>query len=396
MEDFPMVYVGIDVSKDKHDCHILTSDGEVLCDNFSFPNSMEGFNAFLNLVTDCCKGDFSNLKVGLEATGHYSKNLLLFLYKSKLFVVVFNPLSVNQSRKANSLRKTKSDKNDARFIAEMLFNNKSCSYQDQSSDISALKSLTRARYRLIKEIQPLKNRYRRSVQLLFPELSAIFCSLYLNTVFTLLKVLPSAKDIAQCNILKLSNILSNSSNGKLKRDKAEALKSAAVNSIGSYNIGDAIELKFTIERIEFLKTQESELETDIRTIMLKINSPITTIPGIGFILGAVILAEIGDISKFSSPSKLLAFAGCEPSTYQSGKFTAANTPMVKHGSKYLRNALYLATSMAYLHSPSFRAYIDLKRSQGKHYYIAVSHGMKKMSRVIFSILTADKPFVEVI
>lgn len=391
-----MVYVGIDVSKDKHDCHILTSDGEVLCDNFSFSNSMEGFNSFMDLVSDCCKSDFSKLKVGLEATGHYSKNLLFFLSKSKLFVVVFNPLSVSQSRKANSLRRTKSDKNDARFIAEMLFTDKSCSYQDQSSDISALKSLTRARYRLIKEIQPLKNRYRRSVQLLFPELSAFFCSLYLNTVFALLKVLPSAKDIAGCNILKLSNILSNSSHGKLKRDKAEALKSAAVNSIGSYNIGDAVELKFIIARIEFLKTQESELETNIKTIMQKINSPITTIPGIGFILGAVILAEIGDISKFSSPSKLLAFAGCEPSTYQSGKFTAANTPMVKHGSKYLRNALYLATSMAYLHSPSFRAYIDLKRSQGKHYYIAVSHGMKKMSRVIFSILTADKPFVEVI
>ena len=391
-----MVYVGIDVSKDKHDCHILTSNGEVLCDNFSFPNSMEGFNAFMDLITDCCKGDFGNLKVGLEATGHYSKNLLLFLYKSKLFVVVLNPLSVNQSRKAGSLRKTKSDKNDARFIAEMLFTNKSCSYQDQSSDISALKSLTRARYRLVKEIQPLKNRYRRSVQLLFPELSTFFSSLYLNTVFALLKVLPGAKDIAECNILKLSNILSKSSHGKLKRDKAEALKFAAVNSIGSYNIGDAIELKFIIERIEFLKTQESELETNIKTIMQKINSLITTIPGIGFILGAIILAEIGDISKFSSPSKLLAFAGCEPSTYQSGKFTAANTPMVKHGSKYLRNALYLATTMAYLHSPSFRAYIDLKRSQGKHYYIAISHGMKKMSRVIFSILTTDKPFVEVI
>jgi len=391
-----MVYVGIDVSKDKHDCHILTSNGEVLCDNFSFPNSMEGFNAFMDLITDCCKGDFGNLKVGLEATGHYSKNLLLFLYKSKLFVVVLNPLSVNQSRKAGSLRKTKSDKNDARFIAEMLFTNKSCSYQDQSSDISALKSLTRARYRLVKEIQPLKNRYRRSVQLLFPELSTFFSSLYLNTVFSLLKVLPGAKDIAECNILKLSNILSKSSHGKLKRDKAEALKFAAVNSIGSYNIGDAIELKFIIERIEFLKTQESELETNIKTIMQKINSLITTIPGIGFILGAIILAEIGDISKFSSPSKLLAFAGCEPSTYQSGKFTAANTPMVKHGSKYLRNALYLATTMAYLHSPSFRAYIDLKRSQGKHYYIAISHGMKKMSRVIISILTTDKPFVEVI
>jgi len=390
-----MIYVGIDVAKDKHDCHILTSDGEVLCDNFSFLNSREGFNAFITLLFGYCK-DISNIKIGLEATGHYSKNLLLFLYKANLFVVVFNPLSVSQSRRAISLRKTKSDKSDSRYLAEMLFSNMSCPYQEQTSDVSTLKSLTRARYRLVKEIQPLKNRYRRSLQILFPELTSFFPSFYSNTVFTLLKAMPSAKDIACCNILRLTNILSKSSRGRLKRDKAEALKLAATNSIGSYNFGDATELKFIIERIEFLKSQQIELENSIKSVMNNINSPITTIPGIGFTLGAIILSEIGDISRFSSPSKLLAFAGCEPSTYQSGKFTATNTPMVKHGSKYLRNALYLATTMAYLHSPSFHTYIDLKRSQGKHYYIAISHGMKKMSRVIYSILSSDKPFTEVI
>ena len=129
--------------------------------------------------------------------------------------------------------------------------------------------------------------------------------------------------------------------------------------------------------------------------MLEINSPITSIPGIGVILGATILAEIGDISLFSSPDKLLAFAGCEPSTYQSGNFTATNNAsMVKHGSRYLRHALYCATDMAYLHSPSMHDYIDRKRAQGKHFYVAMSHGIKKLVRIIFAVLSRNIEFTE--
>jgi hypothetical protein len=143
--------------------------------------------------------------------------------------------------------------------------------------------------------------------------------------------------------------------------------------------------------IRVLQTKERE---EIERILSELHSPITSIPGIGNVVGATILAEIGDINKFSSPAKLLAFAGCDPSTYQSGKFVAKNTPMVKHGSRYLRNALYLATTAAYISSPSFQAYISKKKEQGKHHYVAISHGMKKMSRVIFSILKSNVPFVE--
>jgi len=391
-----MIYVGIDVAKDKSDCHIITSEGEVLTDLLTFQNSKEGFDFLYETVKNCCKGNFSKVKVGLEATGHYSSNLLSYLTGVNWEVVVFNPLSVSRSRKALSLRRTKTDKNDSRYIAEMLITDRSSTYLEKEYHISVLKSITRARYRLVKEIQPLKNRYRKSVHLLFPEIDKLFSSLYLDTVLKLLCEFPSAKDIAACNITKLTNLLSSFSHGKLKRAKAEELKRAAQNSVSAYNFGDALELRFTVERILFLEAQKTRYDEEIDAMMSELNSPITTIPGIGNILGATILAEIGDISGFSTPAKLLAFAGAEPSTYQSGKFTATNTPMVKHGSKYLRNALYLATTMAQIHSPSFKAYIERKRAQGKHYYVAISHGMKKMTRVIFSILTSNMPFVEVI
>lgn len=384
-----MVFVGIDVAKDKHDLYAVGSDGAVICDNFTFANSSLGFASLLEKLFS-----WGKVKVGIEATGHYSSNLLSFLKAHSFEVVVFNPLSVSRLRSAASLRRTKTDKNDSRYIARLLMNGEADPYRQQSYNISVLKSMTRARFRLFQEIQPLKNRFRRLLHILFPELQGFFSNLYGNSSLTLLSILPSAKDIAECNILKLTKILSDSSRGRLKRSRADELKSLAQNSIAAYNYGDAFELKQAVQRIRFISSQMSEIEREIHSVMLELNSPITSIPGIGNLLGATILSEIGDISNFENPDKLLAFAGCEPSTYQSGKYTATNTPMVKHGSRYLRRALYCAADMAYVNSPSFRAYIDRKRAQGKHYYVAMSHGMKKLVRIIFAILTRNIPFSE--
>ena len=267
-------------------------------------------------------------------------------------------------------------------------------YRSPVYHISTLKSLSRARFRLIKEIQPLKNLYRRQIHILFPEIGKFFCNFYTNSILTLLQSFPSAKDIAECNVLRLSKILSESSKGRISKEKAVQIKQSAKDSIASYDRGLAFELKQIIDRILFLEQQKADLEKEISRIMDEINSPITSIPGIGKILGAAILSEIGDIANFSTPAKLLAFAGAEPSCYQSGKYTATNTPMVKHGSPYLRNALYLATTAAYIHSPSFRLYIGNKMAQGKHYYTAVSHGIKKMTRVIFAILKTNTAYSE--
>ena len=143
-----MIFCGIDVAKDKHDCHIFSSDGEILCDNFSFPNSLEGFRSFLSLLSKCSNGNLDKIKVGLEATGHYSTNLLSFLKQLGVSVTLFNPLSVSQSRRACSLRRTKTDINDARYIAQLLVSDRSSPYHEQLYHISSLKSLTRTRFRL--------------------------------------------------------------------------------------------------------------------------------------------------------------------------------------------------------------------------------------------------------
>lgn len=384
-----MVYVGIDVAKDKHICFAVDDDGVVRCDDFTFANSSSGFAEFLERMLPLGK-----IKVGLEATGHYSQNLLAFLNAHNFETVLLNPLSVANSHKAATLRRTKTDKSDARFLTSLLIKEDFDSYHNQSYHITVLKSLTRARFRLFQEIQPIKNRFRRLLHILFPELPGFFSNIYGNTALSLIQALPSAKDVSECNVLALTKILASASHGRLKRSKADSLKALAKSSIGTYNYGDAFELKQTTERIRFIASQMSDIEAEISKIMTEIHSPITSIPGIGNLLGATILAEIGNIALFANPDKLLSFAGCEPSTYQSGKYVANKTPMVKHGSRYLRRALYCAAEMAYVHSPSFHAYIEHKRSQGKHYYVAMSHGMKKLVRIIFAVLSHNIPFSE--
>jgi len=391
-----MIYVGIDVAKDKHDCHIFDSDGVVHHDHFSFPNSKDGFEWFLSLITELAKKQRDKLKIGLEDTGHYSSNLLEFLQANKLNVVRFNPLSVSRTRAAGTLRKTKNDKGDARYIAMLLAATTTKSSNKPAQMILVLKSLTRARYRLIKEMQPLKNRFRRLLHLLFPEFQGFFTSHYANTALNLFAVLPGAQPVAACSIRKLTNLMKSFSHGKHGRAKAERLKELAKNSIAFHNAGSACELALVAERILFLEKQCDKLEAEITAIMKELNSPITTIPGIGIVLGATILSEIGDIHAFATPAKLLAFAGAEPSTYQSGKFTATKTPMVKRGSRYLRNALYLATSTCFLHNAVIRDYVNKKRAEGKHHYVAMSHGMKKIARIVFAILTKNIPYANAI
>ena len=162
-----VVSVGIDVSKDKHDCFILSSEGEVLVDVFTIPNTMDGFNCLLQRIQDCTTPQ-DKMKVGLEATGHYSYNLLGFLLDNGLATYVLNPLRTNLYRKSLSLRKTKTDRVDARTIASMLLSDAGLKpYTDTAYHNEELKSLTRYRFGKVKERAKLKSSISRLVCILF-------------------------------------------------------------------------------------------------------------------------------------------------------------------------------------------------------------------------------------
>lgn len=387
-----VISVGIDVSKDKHDCFIQSSDGEVLADVFTIPNNMDGFNILLENIQGCAASQ-DKIKVGLEATGHYSYNLLGFLLDNGLATYVLNPLRTNLYRKSLSLRKTKTDRVDARTIASMLLSDTGLKpYTDTAYHNEELKSLTRYRFDKVKERAKLKSSVSRLVCILFPELEKLVPSLHIASVYTLLEEFPGAKQIAATHLTRLKALLESSSRGRYKRDMALEIRDTARSSIGSRMPAKSLELQHTIRLIRELDNEIAEIEEQIQAIMDEINSPITTIPGLGFRMAAMILAEVGDFTRFDSPDKLLAYAGMSPSTYQSGQLKNCYPHMEKRGSRYLRYALYNATKYVCHWDSNFAAFLAKKQAEGKHYNVAISHAAKKLVRLIFAMEKSRTPY----
>lgn len=386
-----MIYVGIDVAKDKHDCFAMNSDGEILIEKLTITNNLDGFETLYNSLMNF-SDSLDNIKVGLEATGHYSNNILNFLTEKGFNIYLINPLQTNLYVKGQSLRKTKTDKLDAHVIATMLVSDNLKPYIPVSYHISELKSLTRHRFRLVKENSKFKTSLVRLVDIVFPELPKIVSSVAQKSCLALLYELPSAKDIAECNLTHLTHLLSDNSNKKFDREKALQIRDLARKSIGLNSNSVSFELKQTISIIQFIQEQLDDVEKRIKQILREINSPILTIPGISFKTAGSILAEIGDISRFDSPAKLLAFAGLDPSMYQSGKFFSTHSVMVKRGSKYLRFALMTAARMVCLNDSTFNAFKDRKMDEGKHYMVAMGHVAKKLVRVIYYLLKTNNVY----
>ena len=387
-----VVSVGIDVSKDKHDCFIVSSEGEVLADVFTIPNTMNGFNLLLQRIQDCTTLQ-DKMMVGLEATGHYSYNLLGFLLDNGLTTYVLNPLRTNLYRKSLSLRKTKTDRVDARTIALMLLSDAGLKpYTSTAYHNEELKSLTRYRFDKVNERAKLKSSVSRLVCILFPELEKLVPSLHIASVYALLEEFPGAKQVAGAHLTRLKALLENASKGRYKRDMALTIRDAARNSIGSRMPAKSLELQHTIRLIHELDAEIAEIEEQIQSLMEELDSPITTIPGLGFRMAAMILAEVGDFTRFDSPDKLLAYSGMSPSTYQSGQLKNCYPHMEKRGSRYLRYALYNATKYVCHWDSTFAAYLAKKRAEGKHYNVAISHAAKKLVRLIFALQKSGQPY----
>ena len=386
-----MFFVGIDVSSAKHDCCILDSSRKPIR-SFMILNNRKGFSGLSAVLTELAAPE--NIKIGLESTGIYGDNLANFLRRKGYNVCTINPLLCKKHQSATTLRKTKNDRSDAKNIALIVASEDLQPDQPLSYHIVELKSLSRARFLTVKDRSSLKNKVKRFVTVLFPELLDAFTDLFGASGMVLMTRYPSAKALAACNLDTLTELLRTASRGRFGREKAEALRKLAKESIGTFSDSAVFQLRLLLKRIELLNTQIEMYDDEIRRLMDLLDSPILSLPGIGYTLGAMILSEIGDIKRFSSPAKLLAFAGLEPSVYQSGKFNPASGKMVKRGSPFLRWALLQAATYAPAFSITFAAYYDKKRLEGKSPSVAHSHVAKKLVRVIFALLSKNASFID--
>lgn len=384
-----MFYVGIDIAKQKHFASVMSSDGEVLTQPFGFTNDYAGFSTLLSKLQPFNK---SEVLIGLESTAHYGENLISFLFDLGYNLCVINPIQTASLRKSN-IRKTKTDKVDTFLIIKALSLNNYRLFTKRDYDTISLKYLCRFRQKLMKSRTKNKIQLVSFVDLLFPEFQYFFKSgLHIKSSYELLKKHSSPQEIYSLHLTYLTNLLKASSKGHFNKNTAIALKELAKTSVGIKNDVLSIQITQTIAQIELLDKQINDVENSISTVMNSINSVIMTIPGIGDLNGAMILGEVGDINRFSSSCKLLAYAGLDPSVNQSGNFTAKRTKMSKRGSKILRFALMNAAWNATLNNKTFKDYYDSKMAQGRMHYNAIGHVAHKLVRVIHKMLTDNIAF----
>lgn len=384
-----MFYVGIDIAKLHHFASVLSSDGEVLSEPFEFSNDYDGFQKLLSALSSFEK---DSLIIGLESTAHYGNNLVTYLFSLDFKVCVINPIQTATLRK-NNIRKTKTDKVDAYLIAKelMLYPHRPVSEVDVQ--IMKLKQLCRFRHKLLKARTRAKIQLTSYVDQLFPELQYFFKSgIHSKGCYALLKEVAVPQDIASMHLTHLTNLLRKASHGHFQKDTAQKLRVLAQKSVGTGNKSISIQIAQSIEQIELYDRQNGEVLVQIESIMKDFDSVIMTIPGIGYLNGAMILGEIGEISRFSHPSKVLAFAGLDPSVHQSGNFKANHTRMSKRGSKLLRYALINAAHNVVRNNKTFKAYYDLKVAEGHSHYSALGHCAGKLVRIIYKMLSCNVSF----
>lgn len=384
-----MNYIGIDIAKTKHYASVVNSNGEVLVDAFPFYNSKDGFDFLMDKLSNI---DLSNSIFGMESTGHYGENLISFLKEKGFKIGIINPIQTNSLRKSN-IRKTKTDKVDTFLIAKCMMLGNYSLLKQKDFEIIKLRSLTRFREELVQDRTRLKVRLVACVDQLFPELDSFFKgNLHLNTCYSLLEKYSSPSEIKKVRIDTLTKLINNSSKGRYIKDDAIKLKDLANSSIGINNPSLSIQIKCLLKQIELITSQIKEIELETKSIMDSINSPILTVPGIGYTLGAVIISEIGDINRFSHPCKLLAFAGLDPSVIQSGNFNASSTKISKRGSSSLRYALMKAASLIIWNNQTFNSYYTKKINQGKPHNVVLGHISHKLVRIIFKLLKNNEKF----
>ena len=378
-------YVGIDISKYKHDFCIISNTGEVIVENSSFENNKKGFQSLLEQLKPY---DKSQVHIAFEATGHYSMNLELFLIDKEFSFMKINPLIIKQFLKTRSLRRTKTDKTDALNIAEYLM---SVPYKPNSLllyHIYSLKSLCRTREQLIKERSKFAVLLTNELDKSFPELKPFFNNMISST---LLFILEKYKNPSHIALMKDYDSIRCISRGRFTYAKFAKLKELAKNTVGYHDDNTDLLISTYVSLYNYFNDKIVPIDKQISTIIKELNPSILSIPGIGEITAASIISEYGDISCFSSSAKMLAFAGLEPSINQSGTLES-NGKMVKHGSGHLRYVLMNASLTLLKFNPTFYDYYLKKRSEGKSHRVALSHVCKKLVRLIYTLETKHVDF----
>lgn len=386
-----MYIVGIDIGKNHHEASIVSPEGKQIGRSLRFATTHKGADSLMSFI-------FKNIGnspcvFGMEATGHYWYPIYSFLKAKGYTIYVINPIQSDSLRKMY-IRQTKNDSIDSFLIAEVIRFGQFGTTSMADENILAMRQLCRYRDSVISSRTEIKLRIGTIMEQIFPEYEKHFSSLWVSTSMGILEKYLTPENIENAPIDELFEIIKDKSHNRLTRAKAISIKEAAADTFGIKIAQDAFsfQLKQLIDRMNFLDKQIEALDCQILEYYEKFDCYLHTIPGIGIIGAATILAEIGDISRFKNSSSLIAFAGIDPTVRQSGEFNSTHNHMSKRGSPYLRHAIFLAATTCSFHNSPLNAYYKKKRDQGKHHLTATGAVARKLTTVIYAVLRDSKPY----
>ena len=386
-----MYIVGIDIGKNHHEASIVSPEGKQIGRSLRFATTHKGADSLMSFI-------FKNIGnspcvFGMEATGHYWYPIYSFLKAKGYTICVINPIQSDSLRKMY-IRQTKNDSIDSFLIAEVIRFGQFGTTSMADENILAMRQLCRYRDSVISSRTEIKLRIGTIMEQIFPEYEKQFSSLWVSTSMGILEKYLTPENIENAPIDELFEIIKDKSHNRLTKAKAISIKEAAADTFGIKIAQDAFsfQLKQLIDRMNFLDKQIEALDIEIMKYYEQFDCYLHTIPEIGMIATATILAEIGDIHRFKSSSALVAFAGIDPTVRQSGEFNSTHNHMSKRGSPYLRHAIFLAATTCSFHNSPLNAYYKKKRDQGKHHLTATGAVARKLTTVIYAVLRDSKPY----
>ena len=386
-----MYIVGIDIGKNHHEASIVSPEGKQIGHSLRFATTHKGADSLMSFIFNNIGN--SSCIFGMEATGHYWYPIYSFLKARGYTIYVINPIQSDSLRKMY-IRQTKNDSIDSFLIAEVIRFGQFTTTSMADENILAMRQLCRYRDSVISSRTEIKLRISTIMEQIFPEYEKQFSSLWLSTSMGILEKYLTPENIENAPIDELFEIIKDKSHNKLTMKKAISIREAAADTFGIKIAQDAFsfQLKQLIDRMNFLDKQIEALDCQILEYYEKFDCYLHTIPGIGMIAAATILAEIGDINRFKSSSALVAFAGIDPTVRQSGEFSSTHNHMSKRGSPYLRHTIFLAATTCSFHNSPLNAYYKKKREQGKHHLTATGAVARKLTTVIYAVLRDGKPY----
>ena len=387
-----MFYCGIDIAKRNHEASVIDLEGKPLLDSIAITNTQAGCDKLFSLFErlNIAKAD---VVIGMEATGHYWLPIYEYLEEQNYDVRVINPIQSDAFRKMY-IRQTKNDSKDSFIIAQVMRFGQYSETTLPDEKIVTLRQLSRFRLALVDNCGDCKRRIVMLLDQVFPEYETLFSDVFGSSSKELLLQCPTPEDMLSISTKKLTTLLNKASHGRFGEDKAKEIRNAASTSfgVGFAKNAFAFQIRQLIEQLMFTEGQIEELEEQISHLLHQTNQVITTIPGIGDTLGAIIISEIGDINRFDASGKLVAFAGLDVKVTQSGEFSGTKQHISKRGSPYLRRAIWLAAQRAAFCDPILSDYYQSLKARGKHHLTAVGAVARKMCNIIFTILRENRPY----